>query len=327
MAGGNVGRDRRGRRGGGIPVREGEAKGGGVKVGLFPGQGIPAGKVLEALAEFPSEVEVASKTLGYDLHRRVEVAARGRGTVLPTSVAQPAIFLCGVLGFEKRQSGAEFEYLAGHSLGEYTALVAAGAMSFDDGLQAVAARGEAMEAAARINPGGMAAVMGLPSDEVRELAQSCRVAIANDNAPDQVVLSGSEEGLAKTAKVVRDKGGRAVLLEVSGAFHTDAMAPAEKTLADALQDIEIRMPQIPVVSNVTARPYQGVSEIRTLLVKQLVCPVRFRESLLWLYDKGVRDFVDVGPGSVVAGLAQRTFRFAAGAEGKGAGEKGVSARA
>jgi [acyl-carrier-protein] S-malonyltransferase len=281
-----------------------------MRVGLFPGQGVPAKTVLETLPKRgDSLLDQADQTLGYELRRRVETIARRRGAALPTQLAQPAIFVAGLGAWERaRESGDRCDYLAGHSLGEYTALVAGRALSFSHGLALVKVRSEAMEAAGKQTPGTMAAVLGLELEAVSDLAARSGVEVANDNAPGQLVLSGSEEGLAVAAGLVRAAGGRSVLLQVSGAFHTPAMASAGPALRDAIELVDIREPEIPVVSNVTARPYRDSGEIRALLVEQLTHRVRFRESLEWLHGAGVLEFDDLGPGQVVAGLAGRTFR-------------------
>ncbi|CAN5662330.1 ACP S-malonyltransferase [soil metagenome] len=279
-----------------------------MRVGLFPGQGIPARKVLSALSG-AEELGLAEEVLGWDLLRRVEVGARGKGTALPTSVAQPAIFLAGVRAWRMRmREGATFDFFAGHSLGEYTALVAAGSMSVEDGLLAVAARAEAMHEAGRRSPGAMAAVIGLEFEDAAAIAEEAGVEIANDNAPGQVVLSGDEDRLATVAGAVGARGGRSVLLEVEGAFHTAAMAPAEPALSAVLGGIEVMAPQVPVVCNVTARPYERARDIKGFLLRQLTERVLWRESLIWLWRAGVSEHEDLGPGKVVAGLAQRTWQ-------------------
>jgi [acyl-carrier-protein] S-malonyltransferase len=265
--------------------------------------------VLEALPGADPLLERASARLGYDLRKRVEVAARRKGATLPTVLAQPAIFVAGAISFSAaRDEGGRWDAFAGHSLGEYTALVAAGALTFEDALDVVRVRGEAMEAAGRRRPGTMAAVLGLELDEISDIARRCGVEVANDNSPGQVVLSGSESGLAEAAGHIRAAGARSVLLEVSGAFHTSAMAEAAPAVHRELDRIDVARPQTPVVSNVTARPYEVESEIRELLVEQLTRRVRFRESLEWLLDEGAEDFSDFGPGRVVGALAQRTAR-------------------
>jgi [acyl-carrier-protein] S-malonyltransferase len=200
------------------------------------------------------------------------------------------------------------QFFAGHSLGEYAALVAAGAAGFDEALQTVRSRGVAMQDASRGAPGGMAAVLGLSLSNASDIAERSGVAVANDNAPGQVVLSGTTDGLTKAAGMVVAAGGRSVLLDVGGAFHTAAMTPAVEPFGRALEACDFKLPSTPVISNVTARPYQSPEEIRDLLLEQLTGSVRFRESLEWLWSRGVREFQDFGPGQVVAGLCKRTFR-------------------
>ena len=280
-----------------------------MKAGLFPGQGLDASVVLEALDPAHPRVESANQLLGYDLVGRVaQVARRVRG-VLPTSLAQPAIFTAGVIAFDEAVAGDErFDYLAGHSLGEYTALVAARAIEFGPGLKLVLARGEAMQRVTRRSPGGMAALLGLGLRDAEEIAAAHGLTVANDNSPTQVVLSGDSEALATAAEATRAKKGRCILLSVEGAFHSAAMTPASDALLDALVDTEIRSPLVPVVSNVTARPYRAPGEIRKRLVEQLTGRVRFRESILYLAQRGVSEFVDLGPGDVVGRLARATVR-------------------
>jgi [acyl-carrier-protein] S-malonyltransferase len=279
-----------------------------MRVGLFPGQGIPSRAVLDALPQGDPLLGTANDILSYDLRRKVEIAARQPKASLPTSLAQPAIFTAGIASWRRAQDdGRECDFWAGHSLGEYAALVAGEAISFEGGLQAVAARGDAMQEAARTTPGGMAAILGLEFDDANDIAERAGVELVNDNAPGQVVLSGSEDGLAAAAGLVRSAGGRAVLLGVTGPYHTAAMRPAAPALEAALAAIEVREPSTPVVSNVTARPYSSSDEIRTLLVQQLMTRVRFRESLEWLIEQGADAYEDFGPGRVVAGLAGRTF--------------------
>ena len=279
-----------------------------MTIGLFPGQGIPAKTVLDALAPDHSMLRAASAVCGYDLRRKVEIAARRKGAMLPTSVAQPAIYVASMIAFRHAEKeGREFDFFVGHSLGEFSALAAGGAFGFEDGLRCVTARAEAMQVASKSAPGGMAVVLRLGLEAAEDVARRAGVQIGNDNAPDQVVLSGSEEGLAEAAALVKAAGGRSVLLEVSGPFHTVAMSSAGPILRRALAEIDLRGPRIPVVSNVTARPHAGPETLEELLVQQLSSRVRFRESLEWLHDRGEREYVDFGPGRIVAGLAQRTF--------------------
>ena len=277
-----------------------------MRAGLFPGQGIPAGTVLERLPDDDSLVAEAQKSLGYPLRRRVKITARRKGALLATELAQPAIFVASVGSW--RASNAQFDFYAGHSLGEYAALVAAGSMTFTDALEVVRVRGEAMNSASKSAPGSMVALLGLGLEDATRIATQAGVTVANDNAPDQVVLAGPEDGLEKAASLVSDTGARSVLLEVSGPFHTEAVGGAAQDLRAALDSIDIREPSVPVISNVTAEPYRSVAEIKDLLVTQLTHAVRWRESVEYLWAQGAREFVDLGPGRVVAGLASRTTR-------------------
>lgn len=277
-----------------------------MRAGLFPGQGIPAATVLEGLPEDDSLITEAQMTLGYPLRRRVKITARRKGALLATELAQPAIFVASVRSW--RDADAHFDFYAGHSLGEYSALVAGGALSFTDALKIVSVRGEAMNAASKNAPGSMVAVLGMGVDAAAAIAERAGVQVANDNAPDQVVLAGPEEGLEKAATLVSEAGARSVLLEVSGPFHTEGVAAAADDLRQVLTSVDVGQPEVPVISNVTGRPYGSPDEIKELLVTQLTHPVRWRESVEFLWSQGARDFVDFGPGKVVAGLATRITR-------------------
>jgi [acyl-carrier-protein] S-malonyltransferase len=262
--------------------------------------------VLEGLPEDDSLVTEAQMTLGYPLRRRVKITARRKGALLATELAQPAIFVASVRAW--READAHFDFYAGHSLGEYSALVAGGALSFTDALEIVSVRGEAMNAASKNAPGSMVAVLGMGVDAAADIAERAGVQVANDNAPDQVVLAGPEAGLEKAAALVSEAGARSVLLEVSGPFHTEGVAAAADDLRQVLTSVDVRQPEVPVISNVTGRPYGSPDEIKELLVTQLTHPVRWRESVEFLWSQGARDFVDFGPGKVVAGLASRITR-------------------
>lgn len=276
-----------------------------MSVGLFPGQGVPSSAILEALTPGDPLLHLADETLGYGLRHKVEVG--GRASTLPTKIAQPAIFVASLIACQDRlREGASFSHLIGHSLGEFAALVAAGALSFGDGLRAVAVRGEAMHKAAQQREGGMVALLGGNFEALCDIAETAGVVVANDNSPKQIVVAGSDEALETVATLARTHGARAVRLPVEASFHTDAMSPAEDALAEVLFGIGIRSPKVPVISNVTARPYRSPGEIRRLLVDQLTTPVRFRESVEEAWNLGARDFVDIGPGAVVGRLAAQT---------------------
>lgn len=277
-----------------------------MKVGLFPGQGISARVLLEALPAGDPLVARASEVLCYDLRRRVESVAQRKRPILPTSLAQPAIFTASVVSWYRQEDGG-CDVLLGHSLGEYAALVVGEAMTFEHGLCVVQVRGEVMHSIASRAHGGMAAVIDVPLEVCEEIAESAGAAVANDNAPGQVVIAGDDDALAACAEQARSRGGRVIRLEVTAPFHTAAMASAAPMLRDALDHVSIRSPQLPVLSNVTAQPYRAPGEIRRLLVDQLSSRVRFRESLQRLWEQGNREFHDFGPGRVAGGLAARTF--------------------
>lgn len=278
-----------------------------MSVGLFPGQGIPAKMIAAGLPAGDPLLDLASQTLRYDLRSRVRAAAPSTSSRLPTNIAQPAIFVASLISCrDKLKQGLRLNHLIGHSLGEYAALAAAGAFSVTDGLVAVAARGEAMQKAAIKSPGGMVALIGLDHIAMCELAAEAGVAIANDNSPQQIVVAGKDPALELVATLARKRGGRAVRLPVLAPFHTEAMAPAAEALSDALFGIEIRNPAVPVISNVTARPYRSPGEIRRLLVTQLTAPVRFRDCVATTWEVGARSFTDLGPGAVVGPLANQT---------------------
>ncbi len=205
--------------------------------------------------------------------------------------------------------GVEPSFCAGHSLGEYTALTATGALAFDDGVRLVSERADAMHEAGHDNPGTMAAVLGLDDDLV-EVA--CRRAdsdvwVANFNAPGQVVIAGSPEGVAAASAIAKEIGAKRVMpLQVSGAFHTPYMAPARDRLRKAIAEANPRDTEVPVVSNVDALAHDHGGEWSSLLSAQLSSPVRWKHCLLTLESLGVTDFVELGPGAVLTGMAKRT---------------------
>jgi [acyl-carrier-protein] S-malonyltransferase len=264
---------------------------------------VDATAVLEGLHDGPL-LDQANECLGTDLRAAVERCLDRARPTLPTDVAQPAIFVAGVTAHAA--SAESFDVYAGHSVGEYTALAAAGSIAPEDALKLVCARGRAMKEAARVSPGGMAAVKGVRDDELDDICARSGTWVANDNSPAQLVIAGPDEPLAEAARNVRAAGGRALLLAVEGAFHTPAMAPAAALLGDALDHTPVQMPRVPVVSNVTARPYRAPGEIRKMLVRQLTERVRFRASVEWMAATGVTDFVDLGPGRVAYKLAAAT---------------------
>ena len=227
-----------------------------------------------------------------------------------TRNAQLTTFVSSLMVLDAVQRvGIDASYCAGHSLGEYTALTATGALGFDDGVRLVSARAAAMHDAGLARPGTMAAVLGLDDDQV---GVACNLAdaevwVANYNAPGQVVIAGSPDGVDKASAHAKDLGAKRVMgLQVSGAFHTPYMAAARERLRDAIADAALRDSDVPVVSNVDAKPHALGSEWTNLLSAQLSSPVRWRQSLLTLESEGVTDFAELGPGGVLSGMAKRT---------------------
>lgn len=268
---------------------------------LFPGQGSHADGMEEPWIDAP-RLRRGLDLLDYDPFSRLDEGTRYQ---------QPAIFLCSVAAWDARldDTGAPpVAAGAGHSLGEYAALVAAEALSFEDALQLVDVRAAAMERANELVPGGMVALLGGDIDAARGLARRTGLHVANDNAPGQVVLSGREEGVEQAIELAREFDVRARRLPVSAAFHTPLMAPAADELAAALADVAVAEPAFTVISNGTARPF---GDIRAELVANLLAPVRFRETLLALADEGIEQFEEVGPGRVLSGLVRRTVTVAA----------------
>lgn len=268
---------------------------------LFPGQGSHADGMEEPWTDAP-RLRAGLALLDYDPFSRLDEGTRYQ---------QPAIFLCSVAAWDARVEDPDAAAPlagAGHSLGEYAALVAAGALAFEDALRLVDVRAAAMDRANELVPGGMVALLGGDIDVARALARQTGLHVANDNAPGQVVLSGREEGIEQALELGREYDVRARRLPVSAAFHTPLMAPASDDLAAALREIEVLAPTFPVFSNGTAEPF---SDIRGELVANLLAPVRFRETLLALADEGVETFEEVGPGRVLSGLVRRTVTVAA----------------
>jgi [acyl-carrier-protein] S-malonyltransferase len=290
---------------------------------LFPGQGAQtvgmAGALCEALPAARMLFDRASSVLGYDL---LEVCVNGPADRLnATDVSQPAIFVASLAALEQLTATepdalSNVAATAGLSLGEYTALVFAGAMSVDDGLRVVRARGQAMQAAAEAAPSGMVSVLGLDLPDVEALVIEARPAgatleIANYLCPGNTVLSGSLAAIDRVEQVAQDRGGiRTVRLAVAGAFHTALMKPADEKVAAALAGVAMGPPGVPVWSNVDARPHSDPAEIRNLLVRQVVSPVRWEETVRGLLADGVERFYEVGPGRVLAGLLKRVNRKA-----------------
>ncbi|AFJ03801.1 Malonyl CoA-acyl carrier protein transacylase [Methylophaga frappieri] len=281
---------------------------------VFPGQGSQSIGMLSNLAEnFSCVTETfaeASSVLGYDLWQLVSNGPEA--DLNQTYRTQPAMLAAGIASWRVWQQQANFQphYLAGHSLGEYTALVASDALNFQDAIKLVAQRGELMQQAVPEGEGAMAAILGLDDAVVMKICDEASqigvVEAVNFNSPGQIVIAGRAEAVQQAITLASDAGAkRALLLPVSVPSHCALMRPAADKLALALSEVEITLPTVPVIHNTTARQAADASEIRELLARQLYSPVRWVESVQFLADQGVDTLVECGPGKVLAGLAKR----------------------
>lgn len=287
---------------------------------LFPGQGAQyVGMGRELSAQLPAAQQLydrAAQVLGYPLS---EVCFQGPAAELDsTLISQPAIFVTSLAALEWLRSESPdvvlgCEATAGLSLGEYTALVFAGVMEFEAALQVVQRRGEAMQAAADARASGMVSVLGLDREEVAQLCREASseglIQVANCLCPSNIVVSGTKAACEKAAELAEQRGAmKAVPLAVAGAFHTEIMRPADERLAEALSGMTLKAPEIAVVSNVDAQAHDDPEEIRRLLVRQVVSPVRWEESMRHLLEEGFDTFYEIGPGRVLRGLLRRIDR-------------------
>jgi len=280
---------------------------------LFAGQGsqyIGMGKDL--YAAFPQSKAVFDKADSVLGHSITKLCFQGpQEELTQTQNCQPAILTMSVAAWEafKAITGLEEAagaYAAGLSLGEYSALVAAGVLSFEDAVYLVRRRGEFMEEAAKGKPGGMASVLGLGLTQLRGICQKAQVEIANINCPGQIVISGSVKGIEEAVKLAQESGAKRVIpLEVSGAFHSSLMQEASLKLAWELDKIKINLPRLTVVSNVTAQAVTSTEEIKANLVKQVASSVLWEDSMNFMLSAGVRNFLEFGPGRVLKGLMRR----------------------
>jgi [acyl-carrier-protein] S-malonyltransferase len=278
---------------------------------LFAGQGAQAVGMGKDLAEkFPSAkawFDRANAALGYDL---AVICFNGPEVDLTkTENAQPGIFLVSWVCFEllkEKIPNLKFDATAGLSLGEFTALTAAGAMSFEDGLRVVRQRGKFMQEACDITKGGMAAVIGLDETPTREVCAEAGVVLANLNCPGQLVISGEAEKISKAVELAKAKGAkRAIPLPVAGAYHSPLMASAQPKLQNELAKIEISPPIVPVISNVTAQPHNSPSEISAQLIEQVTSSVFWENSMRYLLAQGFTRFIELGPGTALSGFMKR----------------------
>jgi [acyl-carrier-protein] S-malonyltransferase len=287
---------------------------------LFPGQGAQTvgmgQRLYESLPAARRLYDRANEILGYDL---AKLCFEGPAEQLDSTVfSQPAIFVTSLAALEALRAESpdvllSCEAAAGLSLGEYTAIVFAGVMEFEDGLTLVQKRGAAMQEAADATPSGMVSVLGLERVQVQALCDKARgngiLEIANYLCPAHIVISGSNEGCERAAELARSFGAmKAVPLAVAGAFHTEIMRPAYPKLAAALVDVPMQRGRIPVIANLDAQPHQNPEEIRALLMKQVLQPVRWEDSMRYLLQQGFDQFYEVGPGRVLLGLLRRIDR-------------------
>lgn len=283
---------------------------------LFAGQGAQeVGMGRDLAAQFPAAqawFDRANAALGYDL---AQICFAGpEAELTKTEHAQPGIFLVSWVALEllrSRVPGLAFAATAGLSLGEFTALTAAGAMSFEDGLRVVRQRGKFMQEACDVTQGGMAAIIGLEETVCRDVCAEAGVALANLNCPGQIVISGAADRIAAACDLAKTRGARRALpLPVAGAYHSPLMASAQPKLAAELAGIALHVPQVPVISNVTAQPHGTPAEIRTRLVEQVTSSVRWEDSIRYLLAQGCTRFIELGPGTALTGFLKRIEKSA-----------------
>ena len=282
-----------------------------MKAFVFPGQGaqfVGMGKDLYENNPVAKEMfDKANEILGFNI---TDLMFNGTDEDLrQTKVTQPAIFLHSVILAKTMGDDFNPDMVAGHSLGEFSALVAAGALSFEDGLRLVSARAQAMQRACEKTPSTMAAVLALPDAKVEELCASVTEGVvvpANYNCPGQIVISGSIEGVdAACAKMLEAGAKRALKLKVGGAFHSPLMEPARAELADAIAHTDFHAPKCPVYQNVNAEPQTDPETIKKNLIAQLTAPVRWTQTIQNMIAAGADTFVEVGPGAVLQGLVKK----------------------
>jgi [acyl-carrier-protein] S-malonyltransferase len=281
---------------------------------IFPGQGaqyIGMGKDL--YQNFPAAkviFEKANHILGFDITKLCFGGPKEE--LMRTDVCQPAILTASIAALRAFESVSPFsgqlipKAVLGLSLGEYTALVAAGSISFENAVTLVRKRGQFMEEASRQNPGTMASVIGFPLEDTKKVCLETGAEIANLNSPGQIVISGAKEKVEAASNLAKERGARKVIpLDVSGAFHSGLMEPAAERLKAEIDKIEIRPPKIKVVANVNAGYESSPDEIKNNLIAQVRSPVLWEDSVRFLAGQGIKRYIEVGPGKVLAGLLRR----------------------
>jgi len=283
---------------------------------IFPGQGsqFPGmGKDIYESSQLAKALfDKADEILGFSITKLMFEGTQE--DLMQTKVTQPCVFLHSVISFLSLSEGFSAEATAGHSLGEFSALTAAGALKFEDALRLVSKRAEAMQKCCEIQKSTMAAVLGLEESVIEEVCANVTsegdvVVAANYNCPGQVVISGTESAVDKASKILEESGAKRVIrLQVGGAFHSPLMEPAKVELEKAISQTEFLAPRCPVFQNVDALPQTNPEIIKANLIKQLTSPVRWTKTIQNMISKGVTEFVECGPGNVLQGLMRKIDR-------------------